>query len=657
MTTNKTTAGFSLIQLSVLLLVSSIIVASLLPGGDSGSEKAKEQITLSRMAAIEEATRGFMARNLRRPCPASGLAAYNSEEGLYEQCPPANDPPFLSNDVNSYAGTVPTLTLGLPPEMGLDGYGRRMMYVVDSRVVSSNSTSTTAITTCQDMHSLNQTGAIEIAGDYFIPASDNTMWALISYGRDGHGSFRIGGSGLKDRMDLNPTDPATIYNAFVVPDVNAYGTPVDSGVNTTTRIGGRLIQKPATSTFDDIVWYAEETKNTCMLGTSTSSNGFKFSSLGSSESGNTRAIVTASGDINDDGLDDLITAVPSLSTVYVIYGRKNTWPSAASASTSLATRARYVINEYSPGFTITGSGSSGSSLGRAIAVGNVDGDLFDDIIIASDRYIYVIFGEVEKEDLPVDSTSTNNGTKTRTAVIDMGSCPTANTCPGDIAVGDVAGNNSNVFDDIVFSRTRLGATDATTQIYVIVGNSSWPSSGVISTSSLGSNGFAITTDTSNHIAVGYNTISIGNFNNDSKQDILFGGSSSEQAYILFGSTGTSNIALNTAVTNTSTGMRFTDSGTTNLGRTVALRDVDKDGIDDAIIANNTNVYVYYGRSSIPLATVTLSTARNINMTSSNIDAISTTDINNDGLKDLVLGSSSDSSNTGIVYVFPQPVGG
>jgi hypothetical protein len=42
---------------------------------------------------------------------------------------------------------------------------------------------------------------------------------------------------------------------------------------------------------------------------------------------------------------------------------------------------------------------------------------------------------------------------------------------------------------------------------------------------------------------------------------------------------------------------------------------------------------------------------------SGIDAISTTDLNNDGLPDLVFGASTNSSNLGIVYVFMQPTSG
>jgi type II secretory pathway pseudopilin PulG len=637
-------SGFSLIQLSVLLAVSSIIIVSILPGGDSGSEKAKQQITLQRMAAIEEATKAFMAKNLRRPCPADGSAPYNTGEGLIEQCPPDKTPPFSSADVDSYAGTVPTLTLGLPPEMGLDGYGRRMMYVVDKRVTSSNSTSDTNITTCQDMVSLNQTGAIEIASDYFIPASDNTMWALISYGKDGHGTFPIGGSGIKFRLDLAPTDTATIYNAFKVDDVMAYGTPVDPGINTTTKVGGRLIQKPATSTFDDIVWYAQETKNTCMLGATTSSFNFRITGLGTTGTLDTNSVVTASGDINGDGIEDLVVGIPSIPKVHVIYGKKYTWSTSVSTEFNITSRAVEPT-----GFTISSSDSPW--LGRTIAVGDVNGDSFDDIVLGSDKDIFIVFGETTKtSSLTLTRSSGSIASESEYSVITFGSCPSANTCPGEIAIGNVSGDGIN---DIVFATSRNGATDTTTQVYTVFGRG--PSTTVLDISAMtASEGFAITTDSSNEFANGYRTISIGDFNQDASKDILFGGKNDNNAYLVFGSTTT--IPLNTAVTSATSGIRFSLTGT-GFGRAVALKDINNDGMDDAIIANDTNVYIYYGRNSGITTPVTSSGDFDVRIAVSGIDAISTTDLNNDGLPDLVFGASTNSSNLGIVYVFMQPTSG
>ncbi|MEQ1704834.1 MAG: hypothetical protein ABL867_02530, partial [Rickettsiales bacterium] len=69
---NLTKQGFSLIQVSMIVAVAGILLASVIPGGDLGSTIEKDQITRDRMEKIEEATQNFMAANLRRPCPADG---------------------------------------------------------------------------------------------------------------------------------------------------------------------------------------------------------------------------------------------------------------------------------------------------------------------------------------------------------------------------------------------------------------------------------------------------------------------------------------------------------------------------------------------------------------------------------------------------------
>ena len=65
------TAGFSLIQISLMLTVMSILVVSVLPGGENGNDLGKDSITAKRMARIEEAMKAYMAKNLHRRCFAA----------------------------------------------------------------------------------------------------------------------------------------------------------------------------------------------------------------------------------------------------------------------------------------------------------------------------------------------------------------------------------------------------------------------------------------------------------------------------------------------------------------------------------------------------------------------------------------------------------
>ncbi len=64
--------GFSLITISIVLLVSMMIMASMLPGGDAGDINKKTLADIAKLDKVENAMRSFMFLNGRRPCPASG---------------------------------------------------------------------------------------------------------------------------------------------------------------------------------------------------------------------------------------------------------------------------------------------------------------------------------------------------------------------------------------------------------------------------------------------------------------------------------------------------------------------------------------------------------------------------------------------------------
>jgi hypothetical protein len=70
--------GFSLITMAVTLTIAALVFVSVLPGRDAGDANKKVITGIKRLDRVEEAMRGFMAANGRRPCPADGSAAVGS---------------------------------------------------------------------------------------------------------------------------------------------------------------------------------------------------------------------------------------------------------------------------------------------------------------------------------------------------------------------------------------------------------------------------------------------------------------------------------------------------------------------------------------------------------------------------------------------------
>ena len=249
--------GFSLIWVSVLVTVVGILLTATLPTGrNSGLEKSAE--ALSRVQRIEEAMRGFMAANGRRPCPADATLSQTSRDfGREAQTPGvcaggAPEANFLDDPSTPtvVAGAVPVRTLSLSDEYAVDAYGHRLIYVVDLAATDA--------ATCRQMKATKTNGAVRILSRFdALAADDYVMWAIVSYGADAHGAFPENGGGFARRLNTGNANPDTLLNAFVTPSF-------------AIRFTGSLVRhEPVydkSNGFDDLVWFQSATKNVCCVG-------------------------------------------------------------------------------------------------------------------------------------------------------------------------------------------------------------------------------------------------------------------------------------------------------------------------------------------------------------------------------------------------------
>lgn len=199
---SDTRCGFSLVEISIVLAVLSVILAGLLPVLVEQTRADAARITLDRLDAIEEALAAYVIEQGRLPCPADGTATL-SDPGFGKQAEPpglcgrkiatrfssGGDDPikrdglranFLNRKEEIAGGVVPTRTLGLPDEMGFDGWGRRFSYHVTLPATKALAS-----------------GAIRI-GDGQHQDNDNArtreaLYVLLSHGPNGHGAFMPGG--------------------------------------------------------------------------------------------------------------------------------------------------------------------------------------------------------------------------------------------------------------------------------------------------------------------------------------------------------------------------------------------------------------------------------------------------------------------------------
>ena len=457
-----------------------------------------------------------------------------------------------------------------------------------------------------DMLVVNRGGPVSHAGDINGDGIDDVLVGA------GFGSTRVifgpnnGFDGLLDVTSLNGS------NGFYIngegPHLTAAGDLNADGVKDIligSASGAHVVFGSASgfSTLFDIA-------------TLNGSNGFAFS-------GNITSVSDA-GDINGDGLDDIIIGSAEASVngqtqagaAYVIYGSSNGFPASLSPADLTGSR----------GYVIRGA-AAGDNAGRTVASGgdfNADG--IDDILVGAPGasgfgaqeggVAYVIYGQRGNTVASIDLGSLSS----RFGLSFTGTLFEQAVGTGLSFAGDL---NRDGIDDIAIGGPGLGPfgepSDYPGRAFVLFGGN-FATDSVIDQSALnGQNGFTLNGIRGGVIPVqpdqptwgdmaGQSLDYAGDINGDGVDDLIIGASQSiinplrkgnGQTYLVYGSPNGFSASLNLADLNGQNGFRLNGIGTTDYSGFSVSRagDFSGDGIDDVIIgaSGQGNSYVFYGR--------------------------------------------------------------
>jgi prepilin-type N-terminal cleavage/methylation domain-containing protein len=143
--------GFSLIEMSVVLLIISTIMGSVILLTGKSQTKLKYEDTIAKIKEIDEALIRYAMRAGELPCPARRNSALNNTNlGVATDCNAAittvaaggtgavADGVLEAGQVR--IGVVPTRTLGLPDNYMFDAWGMRITYAVNRNLAIDDAT-------------------------------------------------------------------------------------------------------------------------------------------------------------------------------------------------------------------------------------------------------------------------------------------------------------------------------------------------------------------------------------------------------------------------------------------------------------------------------------------------------------------------------------
>ena len=259
-------------------------------------------------------------------------------------------------------------------------------------------------------------------------------------------------------------------------------------------------------------------------------NGLKIS--GAAPEDFSGASVAAAGDVNGDGIGDLIIGEsgndqngPNSGSAYVVYGTASTPP------------ANSVLSQPGglSGFKVSGEAAGDFAGGSVAGAGDINGDGFADIIVGAPfaSASYVVFGGPGgASNVDLSSLDGSNGFKI------IGEAAGDFLGKSVASAGDVNGDG---FDDLIVGGSRADAGGADSgAAYVIYGKASGFSASLDLASLDGTNGFKLLGGAANARS-GSSVASAGDVNGDGLADVVVGapgaasaGAYTGAAYVVFG---------------------------------------------------------------------------------------------------------------------------
>lgn len=191
-------AGFTLVELSIVLIIFSLLIGGMMMSLTSQQDLANSRETEKRMNEVRDALLGFAVVNRHLPCPADPTIANGAAGAGLEV--------RVAGSCNAIEGVVPWATLGVSET---DSWGRRLTY-----------RATPAFT--QNDPPLNPVFTLATPGNIVIRASvggpdlaSAIPAVIVSHGTNGFRAFLPNGTQMGVTADADEQENANADTTFI----------------------------------------------------------------------------------------------------------------------------------------------------------------------------------------------------------------------------------------------------------------------------------------------------------------------------------------------------------------------------------------------------------------------------------------------------------
>ena len=248
--------AFSLIELSIVLLIISIMVAGTVTVSTAIVTKSKIELTKKRMDEIYKAMGQYLLRNYALPCPASlRVAKTAASYGVAGEAGTCGEDGIYQSNLNSQIvyGAVPVNSLGLPSEMAEDGFGTKFGYAINKNFT------TIEYPTATNLNGFSFNGSTtNMIRVYEHPSTNmisGVVFVLVSHGANKSGGFNSTATSVQNNVSFDTYEidnhlSSATDNVDPAADTANFGNNISYSLDVTFAASDL-----SSSVFDDILFY------------------------------------------------------------------------------------------------------------------------------------------------------------------------------------------------------------------------------------------------------------------------------------------------------------------------------------------------------------------------------------------------------------------